>query len=260
MNILNVDFNELYIEQKQLSDFKPKTREEWDAKAEDLNKRIHQSIYNEQFLSCVNTSDANTLLDVGCGPGNLALRFARKLETVYAMDYSSQMLRILSENAASKKIENIKTFAMSWEDEWACLPKADIVIASRSMEVSDMKRALIKLDAQALKKVYLTYKVGGSFLDMELLDFIGKEIIPKPDYIYILNILYSLGINAQVSFLESENNDLNIKTYEGLQKRIEWSLGELTEEQTSRLKRYFDEGKKPKQSKIGWALISWEKE
>ena len=65
LNILDIDFNRLYKEQKQSSDFKPKTKEEWDAKAGDLNKRIHQSIYNEQFLSAVNTANCETLLDVG---------------------------------------------------------------------------------------------------------------------------------------------------------------------------------------------------
>lgn len=259
MNISNIDFNALYKEQKQSSDFKPKTREEWDAKAQDLNKRIHQSIYNEQFLSAVNTSGCNSLLDVGCGPGNLAIRFARKLPIIHAMDYSSEMLKYLLENAQTKKIENISTYQLSWDDDWQDLPSADIVVASRSMEVADMEKALQKLHNQAKKRVYLTYKVGGSFLDHEMMEEIGKKIIPKPDYIYIVNILYSLGINAKVDFLESENNDSNINDFESLLKRVEWSIGAIDENQKSALKKYFASGKRPKTSKHDWALISWEK-
>ena len=87
-----IDFATLYAEQKIASSFKPKTKEEWDAKAKELDGRIHQSIYNEQFLAEVDVSGALSLLDVGCGPGNLALRFAKKLDKVYAMDYSGEML------------------------------------------------------------------------------------------------------------------------------------------------------------------------
>lgn len=245
--------------QKCNSDFKPKTEEEWDAKAEDLNKRIHQSIYNEQFLSAVDVEGCETLLDIGCGPGNLALRFAKKVSNIFALDYSAEMLKCLLENASQKKIDNIHTYKLSWDDNWDCIPKCDIVIASRSMEVADMEQALNKLNSMAIKKVYLTYKVGGSFIDSELLDYIGRNVVPKPDYIYIVNILYSMGINATVSFLESENNDIFIKDYESLLKRVEWSVGDLNENEKSRLQKYFDLGKKPSFNKLAWAMISWTK-
>ncbi len=259
LNILDIDFNTLYKKQKQSSDFKPKTKEEWDAKAEDLNKRIHQSIYNEQFLSAVNTSGCETLLDIGCGPGNLAIRFAKKLSQIYALDYSSEMLKCLNQNCISKKIDNITTHQLSWDDDWSNLPRTDIVIASRSMEVADMKVALEKLNNQAKKRVYLTYKTGGSFLDIDMLKLIGKTVTPKPDYIYIVNILYSLGINAKVGFLESENNDSNINSYEDLLRRVEWSIGTLDENQKRLLEEYFNAGNRPKANKNDWALIYWEK-
>ena len=79
MNILDIDFNALYKEQKQITTFKPKTKADWNAKAKDMDSRIHQSIYNEEFLSRVDTKECSTLLDVGCGPGNLALRFASQI-------------------------------------------------------------------------------------------------------------------------------------------------------------------------------------
>ena len=189
----------------------------------------------------------------------MAIRFAKKLAKVHAMDYSGEMLRYLEENAKAKKIDNITTHQLSWDDNWSNLPKSDIVIASRSMEVSDMREALSKLNSQANKKVYLTYKVGGSFLDMEMLESIGKKITPKPDYIYIITILYSLGINAKVEFLESENNDININSYEDLLRRVEWSIGALTDEQKELLRLYFESGKRPKSNKHDWAFIHWEK-
>jgi cyclopropane fatty-acyl-phospholipid synthase-like methyltransferase len=261
MNILDIDFNTLYKEQKNTTTFKPKTKEDWNAKAKDMDSRIHQSIYNEEFLSRVDTKECATLLDVGCGPGNLALRFARKLEKVYAMDYSEEMLRLLGENAASKKIENIQTIQASWDEGWESLPNADIVVASRSMEVSDMAEALAKLDAKANKRVYLTYKVGGSFVDTEVLEAMGRRIHPKPDYIYIVNILYKMGINPRIDYIESENKKINFDNFDSFRESTFWSIGEMSESEIDGLKTLFEDEnfrKKP-QKPTYWAMISWEK-
>ncbi len=261
MNILDIDFNTLYKEQKNITTFKPKTKEDWNAKAKDMDSRIHQSIYNEEFLSRVDTKECTTLLDVGCGPGNLALRFAKKLERVYAMDYSEEMLRLLTANAASKKIENIETLQASWDDEWDSLPSADIVVASRSMEVSDMAQALAKLDTKANKRVYLSYKVGGSFVDTEILEAMGRRIHPKPDYIYIVNILYKMGINPRIDYIESENKKINFNDFDSFRESTFWSIGEMSESEIAGLKNLFEDEnfrKKP-QKPTYWAMISWEK-
>ena len=259
MNILDIDFNALYKEQKEITTFKPKTKEDWNAKAKDMDSRIHQSIYNEEFLSRVDTKGCGSLLDVGCGPGNLALRFAKKLEKVYAMDYSEEMLRCVNENAASKKINNIETIQASWEDDWNRLPSVDIVVASRSMEVADMEGALKKLSNKAKQKVYLTYKVGGSFVDTEILEAMGRRIHPKPDYIYIVNILYKMGINPKIDYIESENKKINWNDFEGFRESTFWSIGEMSDGEIEGLKKlFFDENfrKKP-QKPTYWAMISW---
>ena len=67
MNILDIDFNALYKEQKEITTFKPKTKEDWNAKAKDMDSRIHQSIYNEEFLSRVDTKGVRAywMSDVG---------------------------------------------------------------------------------------------------------------------------------------------------------------------------------------------------
>ncbi|HRF57701.1 MAG TPA: class I SAM-dependent methyltransferase [Campylobacterales bacterium] len=261
MNILGIDFNALYKEQKSITTFKPKTKDDWNAKAKDMDSRIHQSIYNEEFLARVDAKECSTLLDVGCGPGNLALRFARKFEKVYAMDYSDEMLRLLNQNAASKKIENIETIQASWDDNWKELPNADIVVASRSMEVSDMAQALTKLDEKANKRVYLTYKVGGSFVDTEVLEAMGRRINAKPDFIYIVNILYKMGINPKVDYIESENKKINFSDFEAFRESTFWSIGEMSDDEVAGLRRLFEDEnfrKKP-QKPTYWAMISWEK-
>lgn len=262
MKYEDIDFNKLYIEQKHLSSFKTKGKEAWNEKAHSMNKRVHESIYNEQFLSLIDLSDINTILDVGCGVGNLSLKLAVNVKEVNSLDYSPVMLEILEENAKEKKIENINIINKSWYDSWDEVPFADLVIASRSMEVKDMKEALLKLNNKANKKVVLTYKKGGSFVSEEILEVLQRDIVKKPDYIYLINILYSLGINASVEFIQSEGRSTIYTSKEKFIESVSWSIDGLTINEINRLEKYYellDKSKKNEKDFVYWAVISWDK-
>ncbi|MGP2657281.1 class I SAM-dependent methyltransferase [Malaciobacter sp. WC5094] len=262
MNYEDINFNELYIKQKELTSFKAKGKEAWDEKAPSMNKKVHKSIYNEQFLEKLDLDGINSLLDVGCGVGNLSLRLAPKLDEVYCLDYSSKMLEILNQNAKEQNISNIKTINKSWYDSWDDVPNTDLVIASRSMEVKDMKEALTKLNNKANKKVIISYKKGGSFVSDEILDVMQRKIIKKPDYIYVLNILYQMGINASVNFIQSEGRNTIYTSKEKFIQSVSWSIDGLSKDEIKRLENYYDTldlEKKQKEEFVQWALVSWEK-
>lgn len=263
-NLFAIDFNALYRKQREVSSFKPKTRSDWDKKATDFNGKVFQSAYNGEFIRRVKLDAGDTLLDIGCGVGNLSLAFAQKAGQVYALDYSSAMLSFLKENMAKEHITNITPLELSWDDSWEKVPKADVVIASRSMEVEDMETALKKMDAKAKKVVYLTYKAGGSFIDPVSLEVIGRDVEAKPDYIYILNILYTMGINASLDFIESEGKGNYIASSKEYADSVRWSLGELTAEEEAKLVRHYeslDEKQKKELSRpVKWAFIYWGKD
>lgn len=262
MNYKDIDFNELYVKQKELTSFKAKGKEAWDEKAPSMNKRVHKSIYNEQFLKLLDLEDISSVLDVGCGVGNLSLLLAKKLKDVYSLDYSPVMLDILEENAKEQNIENINTINKSWYDSWDEVPSADLVIASRSMEVKNMKEALQKLNEKANKKVAITYKKGGSFVSEEILEVLQRDIIRKPDYIYVVNILYSMGINASVNFIQSEGRSTIYISKEKFIQSISWSIDGLSSDEVKRLESYYDTldiKKKQEKDYAYWAVISWDK-
>lgn len=261
-NLQSIDFEALYRQQKQKTDFKPKEKADWDKRAPQMRTQLMASIYNDAFLEAIDLEGCESLLDVGCGPGNLCLRLAPKLKSAHALDFSPLMLEALSQNAAELGVGNVATHELSWEDDWHTLPRCDLVIASRSMEVADMGDALRKLNTHAGKRVYITYKQGGSFIEPEILTAIDREIEPKPDYIYIVNILYNMGINATVRFLPSEGKGLGYQDEEAFVKSVSWSLGELSGEEEKRLRAYYqkraainDLSDRP----VYWALIGWEK-
>lgn len=262
MRFEDIDFNKLYIEQKEASTFKQKSKEAWDIKADSMNKRVHKSIYNEQFLKLLNLEKIDTLLDIGCGVGNISLKLAPKLSKVYCLDYSTKMLELLNENAKKQNINNIATINKSWYDSWDDISNADLVIASRSMEVKNMKEALEKLNNKANKKVVISYKVGGSFVSDEILDVLQKDIIKKPDYIYVLNILYNMGINASLNFVQSEGRGTIYTSKEKFIESVSWSIGSLRSDEIKKLEDYYDnldENKKFKEDFVSWAIISWDK-
>lgn len=262
MRFEDIDFNKLYIEQKEASTFKQKSKEAWDIKADSMNKRVHKSIYNEQFLKLLNLEKIDTLLDIGCGVGNISLKLAPKLSKVYCLDYSTKMLELLDENAKKQNINNITTINKSWYDSWDDISNADLVIASRSMEVKNMKEALEKLNNKANKKVVISYKVGGSFVSDEILDVLQKDIIKKPDYIYVLNILYNMGINASLNFVQSEGRGTIYTSKEKFIESVSWSIGSLRSDEIKKLEDYYDnldENKKFKEDFVSWAIISWDK-
>ncbi len=263
MSIDKINFNKLYKKQKQNSTFKPKSVHEWNKKAPSISKRIHKSIYNEELLKLIDFNGCETFLDVGCGVGNISLLIADKFKKVYALDFSEVMLETVAKEAKKRNIDNIQTIHLSWEDEWKNVPKADIILASRSMEVSDMKDALKKLNEKANKRVYLTYKVGGSFISDDILNFIGKQINKKPDFIYTVNILYQMGIMPTINYIKSEGRKKQYDNEDSFIKSIIWSLGELSQKQLLLLKKYYHSKLKNKEKEdsdfVCWAVIHWDK-
>ncbi len=258
-NLQKIDFAKLYIEQKELSTFKSKSAKDWDEKAEDFNSRVFKSVYVDEFLKRVELGDAKTLLDVGCGPGTLGINLASKLEKVYCADFSHAMLECVEQNAKQRGLQNVQTIQKSFYDDWSDVPKCDILIASRCMEVKDLEKTLKLLITKA-KQCYITFKTGGSFLDEDILNAMEQNITPKPDYIYLLNILYNLGIKAQLDFIPSENNRFKAKDAEEFVEKIRWSFGELTAKQEQRLKDFYENTYKYKKHEefIYWAFVEFE--
>jgi cyclopropane fatty-acyl-phospholipid synthase-like methyltransferase len=255
-----IDFATMYKAHKSATDFKGKSAKDWNAKAAEMAPRMIKSPYVDIFLSKMDFDANDTVLDIGCGPGTLALALAKKVKKVIAIDYAEEMLEQLHIHAKQEGITNIETHHIGWDDDWSALPQVDIVVASRSMEVSDLEVALEKMNAHAKKACYLTYKVGGSYVDMEILNFIGKTIIPKPDYWYIPLILYPKGYLPRVDYIEAERGSVTTQSEDEFVTSLRWSLGSLDAEQEKKARHYYEKVivKEPFFPKpFNWAFISW---
>ncbi len=258
-NLQKIDFAKLYLEQQKLSSFAPKLASHWDTKSQALNKRVFKSTYVKEFLEKIELKNAKTLLDIGCGPGTFGISLADKLEEVYCLDFSSKMLECVAQNAKDRGLKNVKTIQKSFYEDWSNVPKCDILIASRCSIVKDAKEFLNLINKKA-KKIYLTSKVDGSFIDEEILNLLDKNIEPKPNYMYLLNILHEMNILVKVDFIKSEANRFIGLSLEEFLEKISFDLGEINEDEKKRLSYYYEKNLKNKLNKdyIYWALISYE--
>ncbi len=256
-----IDFATMYCEHKKNTDFKGKSSSDWDAKSATMAASVINSPYVNDFISRMKLTGDEVVLDIGCGPGTLAIPLAKRVKEVIAIDFSPKMLEELKAYALREGVTNIKTYHLGWEDDWSILPSADIAVASRSMEVADMEKALTKMSAQASKGCYLTYKVGGSFIDKEILDFIGKKITTKPDCWYIPLILYAQGYLPTLEYIATQAGALRYSTSDEFVQSLIWSVHHLDDEQQVKAREYYDTfivGKNRSPKPFTWAFIGWE--
>lgn len=174
-------FSQLFCKQKQEALRLMKNGNLWDKRANFMNQRVSKSIYNDNFIQKMNLQGCKSLLDFGCGTGNISLKIASHFTSIYALDYSQKMIETYEDNAKEKNISHIHTSILSDKDEWN-IPECDIVIASRSLQsIVDIRDILQKLNSYAKKRVYLTYKTNFSFYDEKLYEFLQKDIPKEPD-------------------------------------------------------------------------------
>ena len=256
-NYDEIDFDALYKAQKARSSFGKKFAADWDKKAPSFNEGVMKSAYAREFIDKVDFTGVSTLLDFACGAGALSVLAAEKADQIYGYDFSPKMLEFARENAQIYGAKNIKFAQKAFEDDWTDVPECDIVFASRCLEVDDLKAALSKLLAKTKKRLYITFKVGGSFVDGEILDAMGRKVEQKPDFVYLLNILFQMGYLPSLSYIKARCHAGATASADELVQKTRWMLGgELSGTEEARLAKYFNSGKyEPKRDFMRWAFV-----
>ena len=265
----DIDWPALRANAMQQKGWKSKGPEQWDKKAGSFAKRNKDSRYTSLFLEQLPLEKSCTVLDIGSGPGTLAIPIARHVERVTALDFSARMLSTLNSLAKEENISNINTIQCSWEDDWEKLPLKphDIAIASRSMGVENLPAALEKINRYGRKYVFISDRIGATPFDEHAFMALGRDFRPGPDYIYTLNILYTLGIHANVTVLTLERRT----TYENMEGALDsyrWMFNDLNSRELVLLEKYIDDSTVEKKGDTitverkdppRWALIWWAK-
>ena len=261
VTISDIDFNALYKHHKQQAGRPAKPASAWDARALALRGKPLESAYTDAFIERMDFSDARTLLDVGCGAGNIGVQVAHRLDAVYGMDYSPAMLDVMAHNAAVRGLKNVHPIQAGWDDDWEAIPVCDIVVASRSTLVEDLGDALSKLHNHARRRVYLSYLTGGFFVDRSIARLLGRDGRAHPDYMYILNILHTMGVTPRLDYIDVPGPLAGTENFDDFAQKVTRALGELDETDCQALQHWYDAdaGRACRGGALmRWAFIWWE--
>ena len=254
------------------------SKELWDKRADSFTKRINRvkegeprdkDDYISKMLDRIEVKPDWTVLDIGCGPGTLTIPLAQKTKSVTALDISSEMLKNLKFNAEKIGLNNIIYLNSSWQDAFASgqAVKHDVVVASRSLMSGDMKTALSYIITIADRAAYLTFPIIHLPFDFEVYKAIGRDKKNHPPYIYLANMLYQMGVNANVEILYSKVV-VRFSSVEDAIKHVQWRTDPFTPDEQKKLQAFLEEkfaAQKDSpvfthEGKSVWALIWWRKE
>jgi SAM-dependent methyltransferase len=133
-------------------------KNQWDEKARNYNRyspdnsRFEAKVIHKIEELGIDFSQKN-IIDVGAGTGAYTIRLAKKAHFVVAMDFSSQMLEVLKEDAIKEKVSNLKTQVSSWSD-YELEQTFDIAFTTMSPALSN-ENDFLKFHKCAQTKIYL---------------------------------------------------------------------------------------------------------
>jgi SAM-dependent methyltransferase len=211
-----VDWNEMWKESRRNSTWRKvfgdnDTVEYWNRRAESFNRNAGDKrgeITVDKLVKLFGIHGTSTVLDIGAGTGRLAIPFARVAKSVTAVEPSREMMKFLKMNACTEGLDNISYVHKRWGEVAAGkdIKKHDIVIACHSLSMMEIGSALAKMNELAERYACIYAFSGKRVWDFTDLwpRLYGEKFVPGPTYIYLVNLLYSMGINVNIKLIKRE--------------------------------------------------------
>ena len=246
----------------------------WDRRARRFRGGDEASPYVAGFIEHLRARPGESVLDVGCGSGALALPLARAGHHVVGLDFSAGMLDLLRRQASEEGLGNLRTVQAAWDDDWraAGVAVADVVIASRSLDVRDLRAALEKLDAFARRRVCVTLPADGLLYPQLLArEAVGRPCVRRGDQATAVNVLRQMGIEPEVGSLEHVSAG-RYESPEAALESLRRMIAPAGEREEQALERYLaghlvettgasgpPEWRQEPQITVRWGFIAWDK-
>ena len=184
----------------------------WDKRSATFTTKDAPNLYVEKFLGYADIRPGETVFDMGCGTGALAVPLGEAGHKVVAADFSQGMLDQMQARLNEAGVRTVFPKLMSWEDDWPAFGvregMTDVAVASRSIATADLRDALLRLTEVARRRVCITLATGSSpRVDERILAAVGLPAVLGRDYLYAFNILAAEGIRAEVRYIDSTRDD-----------------------------------------------------
>ena len=192
---------------------KPKTAGEadsWTEKAKGFDAQVRKrwnqpDSTRDHLLGILTQHPEASVLDIGAGTGAWALLMARHVRQVTALDPSSAMLGVLSDNARESQLDNITIIEGGWPE--TRVEPHDFSLASHSLYgVADFKTAIERMNSVTRHTCFLVLRIC---LTDSLMDRAARLVwgqpYDSPNFQVAYNALLQMGIYPNV-LLETPNH------------------------------------------------------
>jgi SAM-dependent methyltransferase len=151
------------------------------------------------------------VLDIGAGPGTIAVPLASRVASVTAVEPAAGMAEVMSEHALEKDVTNLSIIRKRWEDvdyKKDLDGPYDLVIARHSLGMLNIRDAVKSMCEASSEWVYLFWFAGSTGWEKAMIDLWpklhGREYQPGPKADILYNVLYSMGIYPNMETLQME--------------------------------------------------------
>ncbi len=260
------------------------TKEMWDKKAGSWIKELEQATkrkgrLDERVAETVayflgkNVLHAEAaVVDVGCGPGQFAVEFAKHVKYVVGTDISAQMLEHAELTAKKKELSNIEFVQCDFQradlDELGWRQQFDLVFASLTPAIDGMT-GLEKLISMSRAYCFNSTFVYGSDNIEEMLttELYNRPPAPVWDgrwFYSLFNLLWLMGYYPETTYHEQSKNT-EVEVTAELAEHYSRAIGKKIPQALEDSRRIYDylgrqasEGKLTLQAKTVYGWILWD--
>ena len=218
----------------------------WNNFAPRFRKKIKngEDPYAEKFYRYCEFLPGESIFDMGCGSGTLAIPYARKGHEIYAADFSGEMLKHLMIGAEEEGVaDRIHPIRLDWNEDWSArrdLPLCDVSISSRSFMPEDLTEGIRRLESVARRKVCMgAWDTPAPCYDRQLAAAVGYDRPGYGCYVYVMGELMDRDLMPALRFIKSPFRISRFDSPEDARIRLRSSFQYgLDEEQEQRLAKY----------------------
>jgi len=179
----------------------------WDRRASSFHRWTKESTASDPLFLIIRSqvTPQTTVLDVGAGTGRFTLALVPLVQHVTAVEPNAAMLDYLRHDAREEGLTNISYVSTTWQHAPDNL-HADLVICSHVLyAIKDIIPFLAKLQTAMRHACYISMRATPFDTITAPLwrYFHGDERQYPPSYIHVLDVLYEMGIYANVEITGS---------------------------------------------------------
>lgn len=185
----------------------------------------------EKMLERFTLTPGTRVLDIGAGPGTVAIPLSGRAAEVTAIEPALGMVQVMQDRMEEHGIQNLHIIQKRWEDVDILTdlhPPYDLVIAPYSLGMPDIRAAIEKIQAVSSGEIWLFWFAGTTSWEEQM-----KKIWPRihknpysapPKSDILFNILYQMHIYPNIEFTDMEH----VREYSSMAEAVEETRRQLS--------------------------------